>query len=137
MLNAAKVTGEPKPGYTSGDAIKAILEVAQEVLPPGYTIAWSGTSYQEMKAQAKTGWVLAYAVLFIFLILVVLYESWTSPLAIIFSVPFAIFGASLGLNLFKLENDVYFQVGPLTLIGLSAKNAILIVEFVEERLKKI
>lgn len=136
MFPSVKVLGQAAPGYSSGEAIKTISEVAKKILPPGYTISWFGTSYQEIKVKGKTGKVLFYAITFIYLILVALYESWSAPFAIMLSVPFAIFGASLGLSILGLENNIYFQAGLLVLIGLSAKNAILVVEFAEEMLKK-
>ncbi|MEJ2415006.1 MAG: efflux RND transporter permease subunit, partial [Sulfurimonas sp.] len=104
-------------------------------LPDGYTISWAGTSYQEKKLQGSGNLAFVYAIIFVFLILAALYESWTIPFAVILAVPFGFFGAVLALWLRGLESDIYFQVGLITLVGLSAKNAILMVEFATQRLK--
>ncbi|WP_331775309.1 efflux RND transporter permease subunit [Sulfurospirillum sp. 1612] len=136
MFNAAKITGNPRAGYTSSDAMNAIESIAKKILPQGYSIAWSGTSYQEKLLEKKGNYTTIYAALFVFLILAALYESWSIPLAVIISIPFAIFGASLAVLLRDVEADVYFQVGLVTLVGLSAKNAILIVEFAMDKLKE-
>ncbi len=136
MFNAIRITGIPAPGYTTGQAMNTVKKIAAEILPAGYTVSWSGTSYQEAKLHKSAYLPFLFAILFVFLILAALYESWSLPIAIILSVPFAVGGAILGLIVMHLENDIYFQVGIITLIGLSAKNAILMIEFAEERVKK-
>jgi multidrug efflux pump len=129
VFTSAKILGSAAKGYSSGDAINAMEEVAREVLPRGYTFAWTGTAYQEKMSGGASNGVYLLGVLMVFLILAAQFERWTLPLAVILAVPFAAFGAFVAVFLRGLENDIYFQIGMLTLVGLAAKNAILIVEF--------
>ncbi len=133
LFPAAKVLGEPKPGFSSGDALRAIEECASEVLPEGYTVAWAGTSYQEKEVGDSSMNAFIFGIVMVFLILAAQYERWLVPLAVVTAVPFAVLGAVLAIWLRGIENDIYFQIGLVTLIGLSAKNAILIVEFAMQR----
>ena len=136
LFPAAKIQGDPKPGYTSGDAIKAIQEVVEQTLNmEEYSISWAGTAYQEISSQGTGSTAFIFGMIFVFLILAAQYERWLIPLAVITAVPFAVFGSLIAVWARGLTNDIYFQIGLLLLIGLSAKNAILIVEFaMQERL---
>ncbi len=136
MFNSATVTGEAAHGYSSGQAMKALEEVVHEHLPPSVGVEWSGLSYQEKHEGGKTGFVLALAFLFVFLFLAAQYESWWIPVAVLLSLPVAGIGAYMGIWLCGLENNVYFQIGLVMLVGLVAKNAILIVEFAKEAVEK-
>lgn len=126
---AAKITGNSAPGYSSGDAIAAMEAVAAETLPPGYTFAWSGMSYQEIQSGGTGTIAFAFGIVIVFLILAAMYESWSLPGSVLMAVPFGVIGALIAVYLRGLNNNVYFQIGLLVLVGLAAKNAVLIVEF--------
>ncbi len=133
---AAKLSGSQAPGYSSGQAIDAMEAVAKKVLPDGYGYAWSGQAYEEKKAGNTSALAFAFGLVVVFLILAAQYEKWSLPVGVVLSVPFALCGALLLTWARGLQNDVYFQVGLVTLVGLSAKNAILIIEFAAENLAK-
>lgn len=136
MFQSAIISGEAAHGYSSGQAMKELERIAAEHLPSSIGVEWSGLSYQEKRESGKTGIVLALAFLFVFLFLAAQYESWSIPIAVILSLPVAVIGAYIGVWCCGLENNIYFQIGLVMLVGLVAKNAILIVEFANEEVKK-
>ena len=136
MFNSATISGEAAHGYSSGQAMGVLEELVRKHLPASIGVEWSGLSYQEKHVGGQTGLVLALAFLFVFLFLAAQYESWSVPVAVILSLPVADIGAYLGIWICGLENNIYFQIGLVMLVGLVAKNAILIVEFAKEEVEK-
>lgn len=135
-LLSAKVLGKGAPGVSSGDAIQLVEQIANEALPEGYQVAWTGQAYQEKRTGSAAVFAFAFAIIMVFLILAAQFETWALPLAVIMAVPFALAGALLSVFIRGMPNDIYFQIGLITLVGLAAKNAILIVEFASQKMEE-
>lgn len=135
-LLAAKLVGSGASGVSSGQAIALVESIAAETLPEGYQLAWTGTAFQEKKMGSAAIFAFSLAVIMVFLILAAQFETWALPLAVIMAIPFAMVGALIAILLRDMPNDVYFQIGMVTLIGLTAKNAILLVEFANQKMKE-
>jgi len=128
-FNAVQITGEPAPGYSTGQAIEVMEELVRTTLPEGYAAAWSGASFQEIRASGQAPYIVAFGLLIVFLVLSAQYERWSLPLVVMLGIPSGAFGAIVAVHYFGIPKDIYFQISLLTLIGLAAKNAILITEF--------
>jgi hydrophobe/amphiphile efflux-1 (HAE1) family protein len=132
MFSSASISAEPAAGYSTGDVIRAIYEITEEILPAGLDFEWTGITYQEIRAMGQTTFALGLALVFVFLFLAALYESWTIPVAVLMIAPIAMLGALLAVWMRGMENNLFFQIAFISLIGLAAKNSIMIVEFAKQ-----
>jgi multidrug efflux pump subunit AcrB len=132
LFTSATLTGNAAPGFSSGQAVAAIAEIADRTLPPSVGYEWSGATFQEQQAGGAAALIFVLAFVFVYLFLAAQYESWTLPLSVLFSVPIAVLGAALATLIMGMENNIYMQIGLVLLVGLSAKTAIMIVEFANQ-----